>query len=141
MSVKALTREDFIAFERDIPTRKTIDRILKQHKVEVNYVMEFDNIETIKQAVEIGAGIALLPEPTVERERAAGTLATVAIEGEALVRPLGILHRRHGELSAAAKEFIDMLTSPEGMQPAESDSAPFTDNGAESRNGVASVTT
>src|SRR5262245_52582968 len=39
-SVKALTREDFIAFERDIPTRKTIDRILKQHKVEVNYVME-----------------------------------------------------------------------------------------------------
>jgi DNA-binding transcriptional LysR family regulator len=110
-----------------------------RRKVHLERGPDFDNIETIKQAVEIGAGIALLPEPTVERERAAGTLATVTIEGEALMRPLGILHRRQGELPAAAKEFIDMLTSPEGMQPEAIDTAPFTENGMKSGNGVASA--
>ena len=65
VSVEALTGEDFIAFERDIPTRKTIDRILKQRKVKVNYVMEFDNIETIKRSVEVGIGVSILPETAV----------------------------------------------------------------------------
>jgi DNA-binding transcriptional LysR family regulator len=132
-----LEGEMLVGFERGLQIREEIDRELVRHKVHVERGPEFDNIETIKQAVEIGAGVALLPEPTVERERAAGSLATVSIEGEGLLRPLGILHRRHGELSAAAKEFIDMLTSPEASQPAESDGAPFEGNGAEAANGVA----
>jgi DNA-binding transcriptional LysR family regulator len=134
-----LDGETLVGFERGLQIREEIDRELARRKVFLERGLEFDNIETIKQAVEIGAGIALLPEPTVERERAAGTLAIAAIEGEALVRPLGILHRRHGDLSAAAKEFIDMLTSQEGMQPEATDTAPFTENGAESGNGFASA--
>ena len=42
--------------------------------------MEFDNIETIKRAIEIDAGVSLLPEPTVLREVAAGTLAAVPLD-------------------------------------------------------------
>jgi DNA-binding transcriptional LysR family regulator len=131
----ALEGETLIGFERGLQIRDEIDRELVRRKVHVERGLEFDNIETIKQAVEIGAGVALLPEPTVERERAAGTLATVEIEGESLLRPLGILHRRQGELSAAAKEFIDMLTSPESTRPEASEVAPHLDNGAKSGNG------
>ena len=36
--------------------------------------LEFDNIENIKRAVEIPAGVAILPEPTLAREVEAGTL-------------------------------------------------------------------
>ncbi|MEO6725384.1 MAG: LysR family transcriptional regulator, partial [Blastocatellia bacterium] len=68
ISIKLLAGQEFVAFERDIPTRKTIDRILKEHKVAVNYVMEFDNIETIKRSVEVGVGLSILPETAVVNE-------------------------------------------------------------------------
>ena len=42
--------------------------------------LEFDNIENIKRAVEIPSGVAILPEPTVAREVAAGTLVAVRID-------------------------------------------------------------
>ena len=60
ISLSRLQGEEFIAFERDIPTRKIIDRVLARHGVKVNRVVEFDNIETIKRAVEVGKIIALL---------------------------------------------------------------------------------
>ena len=69
-----LAGERVIGFDSDLTIRREIDRVLQLHDVEVQVVMEFDNIETIKRAVEIDAGVALLPEPTVLREVAAGTL-------------------------------------------------------------------
>ena len=56
------------AFDRDLSIRKEIDRYLRQRSINIRVVMEFDNIETIKQAVEIGAGVSILPEPTVRDE-------------------------------------------------------------------------
>src|SRR4051794_38059861 len=50
--LKSLSGQKFIGFEPDIPTRKAIDKILKESAVEVQHVMEFDNIETVKRAVE-----------------------------------------------------------------------------------------
>jgi DNA-binding transcriptional LysR family regulator len=136
-SLTELDGETLIGFERGLKIRDEIDRELARRKVYVERGLEFDNIETIKQAVEIGAGVALLPEPTVEREKAAGTLVAVGIEGDTLVRPLGILHRRHGEICPAAKEFIDMLTAPEDSQPVGFEGAPHRDGGADAGNGLA----
>jgi DNA-binding transcriptional LysR family regulator len=75
--------------------------------------MEFDNIETIKRALEIDAGFAILPEPTVLREVAAGTLARVRFADETvasqLVRPLGIIRGRNRPLAPTAQRFLDLL--------------------------------
>ncbi|MGH9769025.1 MAG: LysR family transcriptional regulator [Blastocatellia bacterium] len=110
-SVEALAGEDFIAFERDIPTRKTIDRILKQHKVKVNYVMEFDNIETIKRSVEVGIGVSILPETAVANEVRAKQLVALNFTEGVFTRSIGIIHRKGKVFSAAAREFVKMLTS------------------------------
>lgn len=136
--LESLSGQMLVSFEKGLRIREELDRELLRRKVHVERGPEFDNIETIKQAVEIGAGVALLPQPTVEREAGAGTLATVNIEGEKLVRPLGILHRRHGELSAAAKEFLDLLTSSTEQQAArqDDDDESFLDNGSGSGNGL-----
>ena len=113
VSLKELEGEDFIAFEPDIPTRKTIDRILRRHRVTVNCVMEFDNIETIKRTVEVGNGISLLPAKAVENEVRGGLLVALRfLEGE-FTRPLGIIHRKGKVFSPAARAFIELLTSPE----------------------------
>src|SRR5207253_3145491 len=65
LKLAAIAGQKFIAFEPDIPTRKAIDKILKDRHVEVRTVMEFDNIETVKRAVEIDAGISIVPQGTV----------------------------------------------------------------------------
>jgi DNA-binding transcriptional LysR family regulator len=106
-----LLNEDFIAFERDIPTRRTIDRILKDHGVTVNRVIEFDNIETIKRAVEVGSGLSILPDTTVLNEVHGGTLAARDFREGSFTRTIGIIHRRGRVLPAAAREFLRLLTA------------------------------
>src|SRR5258705_8261220 len=60
-----LNGETFVAFDAGLTTRKAIDRALRQHNVKVNTVMEFDNIETIKHAILIAAGLSSLPRHTL----------------------------------------------------------------------------
>src|SRR6266852_3098241 len=77
VKLKALSGQKFIGFEPDIPTRKALDKILKENGVHVDHVMEFDNIETVKRAVEIDAGVAIVPLGTVLQEVSKQTLAQV----------------------------------------------------------------
>jgi DNA-binding transcriptional LysR family regulator len=111
ISLQKLSGEDFIAFERDIPTRKTIDRLLRKHHVQVNNVMEFDNIETIKRSVEVGTGISILPETAVASEVRSRMLAALNFTEGVFTRPVGIIHRKGKVFNAAASEFIQLLTS------------------------------
>jgi DNA-binding transcriptional LysR family regulator len=104
--------EPFIAFERDIPTRKTIDRVLRTHRVAVDTVMEFDNVETIKRSVEVGTGLSILPATTVRREVKSGMLATPALVEGPFTREVGVVYRRGRVLGAAAQAFVRLLTEP-----------------------------
>jgi DNA-binding transcriptional LysR family regulator len=111
VQLNQLAGQKFISFEPDIPTRKAIDKILKDHSVEVETVMEFDNIETVKRAVEIEAGISIVPQATITQEVAKQTLAEVRIEGHELYRPLAALYKKNKVLSPAMKQFLAMLKS------------------------------
>jgi DNA-binding transcriptional LysR family regulator len=73
-SLAVLDGQPFIGFDRDIPTRRLVDGLLRRHRVRVSYVMELDNIETIKRTVEAGLGVSLLPAPTLVAEIRARTL-------------------------------------------------------------------
>jgi DNA-binding transcriptional LysR family regulator len=110
--LKALSGQKFVSFEKDIPTRKALDRILKDHGVTVNHVMEFDNIETVKRAVEIDSGVAIVPLETIRQEVANGSLAAVQLEGGDCYRTLGIIYKKNKVLSPAIKQFIALLKQP-----------------------------
>jgi DNA-binding transcriptional LysR family regulator len=107
--VSTIAGEKFIAFESDIPTRKAIDKVLKEHGVTVHPVMEFDNIETVKRAVEIDAGIAIVPQTTIVQEVAKQTLAQVVIDDAEFFRPLAVIYKKNKVLSPAMKQFIALL--------------------------------
>jgi DNA-binding transcriptional LysR family regulator len=109
VSIKKLVGQDFVGFERDLPTRKETDRILRKNGVDVRYKMELDNIETIKRVVEIGTGCALLPEPAVRQEVKARSIVAVQIRDETFLRPLGIICRLGQHLSPATEKFIQYL--------------------------------
>lgn len=99
----------YVGFEKGLTIRRVVDRFLREQGVTVEVELEFDNIENIKKAVAVAAGVALLPEPTFRDEVEAGTLVAVPLAGGQLVRPLGILRRRQGRLSATALRFIELL--------------------------------
>jgi DNA-binding transcriptional LysR family regulator len=101
--------ERFIAFEKEVPTRVWIDGILSRYNTVVRPVMEFDNIETVKRAVEINAGVSILPETAVVQEVAGGTLKTVPFSNERFVRPTGILVRKGKMFSQAGRYFLELL--------------------------------
>jgi DNA-binding transcriptional LysR family regulator len=109
VSIRKLHGEPMVGYERDIPTRKETDRLLRRHGVEVRYVMELDNIETIKRLVEIGSGLAILPEAAVRPEVKGRSLVAVQFSDAVFLRPLGIIHRQAKHLSPAAEKFIEFL--------------------------------
>lgn len=112
VKVTDLKGQDFVHFERDVPTRKAMDKIFKTAGVEVKKVAEFDNIETIKRAVEVGFGLAIVPEPAVSDARKAGTLAVIPLAEKYWTRSVGVIHRSDRNLSLAAKKFVQLLGGP-----------------------------
>ena len=109
VKLSEIASHKFIAFEPDIPTRRAIDKILRDRNVEVDHAMEFDNIETVKRAVEIDAGISIVPRSPVAQEVAKKTIAMVEIEDEQFYRPLAAVHKKSKVLSPAMKEFLALL--------------------------------
>lgn len=107
--IHQLQFERFIAFDKEVPTRTWIDGLLSRYSTAVRPVMEFDNTETIKRAVEINAGVSILPENTIIQEVAAGTLKAVPLSNERFVRPTGIILRKGRTLSQAARYLVQIL--------------------------------
>jgi LysR family transcriptional regulator, transcriptional activator of the cysJI operon len=112
IKVKALNGQKFINFEHDIPTCKALDKIFKDHRVSIDQVMQFDNIETVKRAVEIESGVAIVPQETIGEEVANHTLAAVELENGRYTRPLAIIYKKNKVLSPAIKQFIALLKQP-----------------------------
>jgi LysR family transcriptional regulator, transcriptional activator of the cysJI operon len=109
MKLKTIIGQKFVGFEPDIPTRKALDKILKEYGVDVETVMEFDNIETVKRAVEIDAGISIVPESTIGQEVSKQTLAAVRLDDADFFRPLAVIYKKNKVLSPAMKQFIAVL--------------------------------
>jgi DNA-binding transcriptional LysR family regulator len=109
IDIHRLQFERYIAFDKSVPTRAWTDRILERYNVAVRPVMEFDNIETIKRAVEINSGISILPETAILQEVSGGTIKAIRFSNETFVRPTGIILRKGKILSQAGRYFIELL--------------------------------
>ena len=109
IKVTELKERDFVLFERDIPTRKATDKILKSYGVEVRKVAEFDNVETIKRSVEVGFGLAIVPHPSVMDEEKNNQLAVVELAEKDWIRQVAVIYRTDRTLSIAAKKFVQLL--------------------------------
>jgi DNA-binding transcriptional LysR family regulator len=109
IDIHQLQGEKFIAFAQDVPTRELINSILSRYGVNVRTVMEFDNIETIKRAVEINSGVSILPKSSLRMEMTSGSLKVILLNNENFYRPTGIIVRRDRTLSKAARYLIELM--------------------------------
>ena len=109
VTAEQLQGMEFIGFDRDLSIRKEVDRYFRGRSVGIKVVMEFDNIETIKQALQIGAGISVLPEPTIREEVHNGSLSSVRLIAPELWRPVGVVHRQRRVFTPTAGKFVELL--------------------------------
>jgi len=104
-----LNGQDFVGFDEDLLIRRELDRFFREHGVEVRQIMQFDNIQTIKEAVALGSGISILPERTLQSEIDQGRLVSVPLHAPELMRPVGIVHRKRKKFNLAAQAFLNLL--------------------------------
>jgi LysR family transcriptional regulator, transcriptional activator of the cysJI operon len=109
MKLAELQDEAFISFEPDTPTRRAIDQVLKKAGVTFREQQEFDNMETVKRAVEVAGVVSIVPRRTVDKEVAAGSLIAIKLEDCDLKRPLGILRKQSRLTTPAMREFMSVL--------------------------------
>ncbi len=109
VSISQLEGLKFVHFSKDLVIRRELDRFFRNKRISLDVALEFDNIENIKKAVEISAGISLLPKPTFRREVEANTLKAIPLTDAEFFRPLGIISRRHNKLTHASEGFLELL--------------------------------
>ena len=109
VNLAEIAGENLVGFHIDIPTRRGIDRVLREKKVNLNPVMEFDNIETVKRAVEIGSGVAIVPEVTVAQEVSLNSLVKISFRDVKLSRPVAAVYKKTKVLSPALEQFLSIL--------------------------------
>ncbi len=104
-----LDGQDFIGFDEDLTIRRELDRFFREQGIEIRLVMQFDNIQMIKEAVALDQGISILPARTMRAEIEQGRLVSVPLHAPDLTRPVGIVHRRRKKFSRAAESFLNLL--------------------------------
>ena len=103
-----LQKENFIIREPGSATRAAILTHLQKRDVEMNTIMEMENPESVKKAVQSGLGIAFISKFAVETELKAKTLVNVHVRGLDIQRELKIVFRKDKHLSRAAQAFIEI---------------------------------
>ena len=114
-----LDGQDFIAFDEEVTIRRELDRFFREHDVNISIVMQFDNIQSIKEAVVLGSGISILPERTMQTEVEQSRLISIPLHSPELVRPTGIIHRKKKKLTRAGREFMNLVVASEALPDAE----------------------
>jgi len=109
-SIKAedLRKEKFILRELGSATRATIVSHLEKVTLAVQPVMEMENPESVKKAVQSGLGVAFISKFAVEAELKAKSLIAVSVRGLDIRRELKIVYRKDKHLGRAAQTFISM---------------------------------
>jgi len=108
VKLEDLRKEKFILREPGSATRATITSHLLRSNLTVEPIMEMENPESVKKAVQSGLGIAFISLFAVETELKAKTLVAVVVRSIDIRRELKIVHRKDKHLSRAARAFIEM---------------------------------
>lgn len=113
-----LEGQPFVGFDEDLPIQQDIDRYLREHRVEVEVVFRFDNLQMIKEAVAHNVGISIMPERVMRAELAQNRLVAIKLESGDLFRPVKIVHRRRKVFTELGQGLLDLLLTKDPEESA-----------------------
>ncbi len=109
VTVRELGEYQFVAHHARTPARDRIFELFRQHRTPLNICVDLATLETIKDFVIRGVGIAILPRLTVADEIDSGKLIEVPVTGMKIEKTLRLVYRRESGLSHAARSFLDLI--------------------------------
>jgi DNA-binding transcriptional LysR family regulator len=112
-----LARQNFVAFDDELRVGREVKRYIRESGAQLNVVMHFDNIQTMKEAVVLGSSISIMPVRVLRNDIEQGRLVAIPIKGCKLVRPLGIIHRRRKTFNRATRTFLELLRQEAALEP------------------------
>lgn len=104
-----LTPYTFIHFEKGANTRKLIEQIFQEEKVQFRNTMELQNVEITKPLVEQGLGISIIPFPAVASGRDTRDLCFRRIAGRKIYRELGWVYLKSDYMSKTVKQLLSLF--------------------------------
>lgn len=109
ITLEQLAKERFVGREAGSGTRKAVEEMFQERGLKVAPYIELSSNEAIKHGVLAGLGIAVLSQPSVRLELAAGELVVLDVQGFPLRRRWYAVHRKGKRLSRAAQTFLEYL--------------------------------
>lgn len=107
---KELEKEVFLTREPGSGTRGAMQRFFRQQKLKLTTGMEMGSLSGIKQGVQAGLGLGLLPRGAVQVELKLGHLVELKVKGLPIRRHWYVVLHKGKRLSVAAEEFRSLLT-------------------------------
>ncbi|MGK7933832.1 MAG: LysR substrate-binding domain-containing protein [Microcystaceae cyanobacterium] len=110
--IEKLNGEPFIMREEGSGTRKAVEKLFNDEKVEVQVRLELGSNEAIKQAIAGGMGISVLSRHTLMTEMSEnlkGELAILDVEHFPIKRRWYVSHLAGRKLSVIAQTFLEYL--------------------------------
>ena len=112
VTMEEMGRHPVIAHNDPSPARERVLRLYEQRHAALNICMSLPSLDGIKRAVEMGLGVALLPRRCAQGELDRGKLVEVRVPELRSPRPLRFIYRRSGDLSHAARAFLEVARAP-----------------------------
>ena len=114
VAANELSGLDQAGYDAELPIARHLHRYLKDHGALPTVSHRFDNMDTLKSAVEVTDRFAIMPVRCVQREVEAGTLRAIRLTPK-LTRPMGVITRSGADdLTPLAKAFLNELIRTTG---------------------------
>ncbi|MBS6955682.1 MAG: LysR family transcriptional regulator [Enterocloster asparagiformis] len=105
-----VSRLPLLVPEKDSATRQFIAALVEKSGTDAARLLDFGNIEAIKQGILRGMGVSILPQATVRRELERGELAQCRIEDVCMERIVDCIYRKNAALTWWERKFLDLFS-------------------------------
>lgn len=109
VSLRDLGSIPIVAREADHPARKAIEHFLARHGVRADFAFDVASTEAVKQAVNSGIGIAMLPRSIVRGDVESRRLSLVRVPELNLRQPILVTSQNQSTESKSTTAFLCLL--------------------------------
>jgi molybdate transport repressor ModE-like protein len=109
INLRQIEDETIVIREPGSGTRAAMERFFLESGINYQPGCELNTNEAVKQAVQAGLGIGVVPAQTIELELETGRLAILPFQGFPILRKWFVIHRSDKRLSNAALAFRTKL--------------------------------
>jgi DNA-binding transcriptional LysR family regulator len=110
VTARDFEREELLVYDRASQITDLTLEFLLQEGVFPRIAMEVDHLEALKDLVERGLGVAVMPIWAAERECAGGALVSVRLGPTGLTRSWGVLHADLQPYPATLRALVRLLS-------------------------------